>query len=162
PKEPRVTATTHERAALEATYLPIGQMLQLDRVCGVDGERIVCEMDIHPGHWVFPMHFPGDPIFPGSLLVEAAGQAVALWGWEAGLRGRPRMAKVSAEFESPVLVSDHTVRLEAAVRRRRNICVGTVTVSVGERKVATITPVIVVLENGSLPQPEAPAPSPGP
>jgi len=145
-----VTVTSYERAALEATYLPRGQMLQIDRVRVVDDARIVCEMDVDPGHWVFPMHFPGDPIFPGSLLIEAAGQAVALWGWEAGLRGRPRMAKVSAEFENPVLAGDRTVTLDAVVRRRRNICLGTVTVTVsaGARRVATITPVIVVLDNG--------------
>ncbi len=144
-----MTATRYERPELSATYLPVGQMLQLDRMVAVDDARIVCEMDVHPGHWVFPIHFPGDPIFPGSLLIEAAGQAVALWGWEAGLRGRPRMAKVSAEFQNPVLAGDRTVTLEAAVRRRRNICLGTVAVSAGARRVATITPVIVVLENGA-------------
>ena len=145
-----MTVTHYERASLGATYLPVGQMLQLDRVLAVDGEQIVAEMDVNPEHWVFPMHFPGDPIFPGCFLIEAAGQLVALWGWESGLRGRPRMAKASAEFESPVYAEDKMVTLRGTVRRRRNMCFGTVDVLAGERKVATIETVIVVVDgNGA-------------
>ncbi len=140
-----MTAIRYQRADLGETFLPVGQMLQIDRACQVDGERIVCEMDVDPAHWVFPLHFPGDPIFPGSLLIEAAGQAVALWGWEAGLRGRPRMAKVSAAFEHPVLAGDPTLTLTAVVRRRRNICLGKVEILAGERRIGTVEPVIVIL-----------------
>jgi 3-hydroxymyristoyl/3-hydroxydecanoyl-(acyl carrier protein) dehydratase len=145
-----VTVVHYERATLGATFLPVGQMLQLDRVTAVDDTSITAEMDVTPEHWVFPMHFPGDPIFPGCFLIEAAGQLVALWGWEAGLRGRPRMAKASAEFESPVFATDRTVTLKGSVRRRRNMCFGTVNVLAGERTVATIETVIVIVSgNGS-------------
>jgi 3-hydroxymyristoyl/3-hydroxydecanoyl-(acyl carrier protein) dehydratase len=145
-----VTVVHYERATLGATFLPVGQMLQLDRVTAVDDTSITAEMDVSPEHWVFPMHFPGDPIFPGCFLIEAAGQLVALWGWEAGLRGRPRMAKTSAEFESPVFATDRTVTLKGSVRRRRNMCFGTVNVLAGERTVATIETVIVIVTgNGS-------------
>jgi len=140
-----VTVVHYERATLGATFLPVGQMLQLDRVTAVDDCSITAEMDVSPEHWVFPMHFPGDPIFPGCFLIEAAGQLVALWGWEAGLRGRPRMAKASADFESPVFATDRTVTLKGSVRRRRNMCFGTVNVLAGERTVATIETVIVVV-----------------
>ncbi|MGH7537390.1 MAG: 3-hydroxyacyl-ACP dehydratase FabZ family protein [Gemmatimonadales bacterium] len=145
-----MTAVRYERAELGATYLPVGKMLQLDRVLEVLGDRIVAAMDIKPEHWVFAEHFPGDPIFPGSFLIEAAGQLVALWGWEVGLRGRPRMAKASAQFENPVLAEDGTVTLRAQVRRRRNMCFGAVEVQSGERKVATVEVVIVVV-NGTDP-----------
>ena len=145
-----MTVVHYERATLGATFLPVGQMLQLDRVTAVDDTSITAEMDVSPEHWVFPMHFPGDPIFPGCFLIEAAGQLVALWGWEAGLRGRPRMAKASAEFESPVFATDRTVTLKGSVRRRRNMCFGTVNVVASERTVATIETVIVIVTgNGS-------------
>jgi 3-hydroxymyristoyl/3-hydroxydecanoyl-(acyl carrier protein) dehydratase len=145
-----VSVLHYERATLGTTFLPVGQMLQLDRVTAVAGECITAEMDVSPEHWVFPMHFPGDPIFPGCFLIEAAGQLVSLWGWEAGLRGRPRMAKVSAEFKRPVVATDRTVTLQGTVQRRRNMCFGTVTVVAGERTVAKIEAVIVVVaeENG--------------
>ena len=140
-----MTVVHYERATLGTTFLPVGQMLQLDRVLTVDGECITAEIDVHPEHWVFPLHFPGDPVFPGCFLIEAAGQLVALWGWEAGLRGRPRMAKANAEFESPVCAADKTVSLNGTVRRRRNMCFGTVNVTAGGRTVAKIEAVIVVV-----------------
>ena len=129
---------------MEAMFLPVNQMLQIDRVSEIERNRIVCEVDI-PGHWVFPMHFPGDPIFPGTLLIEAAGQTVAAWGWHAGLRGRPRLVKVSAKFESPVLPQDQTVTLAATVRQRRNICIGIVDLFVSQRAVARIRPMVIIV-----------------
>jgi 3-hydroxymyristoyl/3-hydroxydecanoyl-(acyl carrier protein) dehydratase len=131
------------RPQLEAMFLPVEQMLQIDRVTSINGDRLVCEMDV-PGHWVFPLHFPTDPIFPGTLLIEAAGQAVAVWGWHAGLRGRPRLVKVEAKFESPVLPNDEIVTLVASVHLRKNICLGTVELFVLERKVATVMAVIII------------------
>ncbi len=135
----------YDRAMLGATFLPVGQMLQLDRATTALGDYITAEMDISPEHWALPLHFPGDPVFPGCFLVEAAGQLVTLWAWEAGLRGRPRMAKASAEFRRPVYATDGTVTLRATVRRRRNMCFGTVDVLAAGRKVASIDTVIVVV-----------------
>jgi 3-hydroxymyristoyl/3-hydroxydecanoyl-(acyl carrier protein) dehydratase len=140
-----LTALYQQRDAMAATFLPVGSMLQLDRVLAVDGEQITAEMDVSADHWVFPMHFPGDPVFPGCLLIEAAGQLVALWGWEAGLRGRPRMARASAEFENPLLPEDKRVELRAQVRRRRNMCFGAVDIQAGGRMLATVELVIVVV-----------------
>lgn len=140
-----MTATRYTREDLATIYMPIGRMLQIDRVAEVDGEHIVCEMDVGSGHWVFPLHFPGDPIFPGSLLIEAAGQVVAIWGWHSGLRGKPRLARVSAAFERPVLPHDLHLTLRATVRRRGRICVGAVEIAASGRRVATVEPVIAIV-----------------
>src|SRR5262249_40028214 len=122
----------------------VGQMLQIDRVSHISGNSAVCEIDL-PGHWVFPMHFPKDPIFPGSLLVEAAGQAVAIFAWHAGFRGRPRLAKIAAKFESPVGPTDRQIRLVASVRQRRWVFLGSVDIFVSEREVARIEPTLIIL-----------------
>lgn len=119
-------------------------MLLIDRVLSINEHRMTCEMDIS-GHWVFPMHFPRDPIFPGSFLIEAAGQAVAVWGWHEGLRGRPRLTKVSAKFEGPVLPENSAVRLEASVRRRKWVCLGEVDVFISSRRVAKIKPMVIII-----------------
>lgn len=134
-------------------FLPMGRMLQLNRVIEVSGSHIVCEMDIDSGHWVFPPHFPGDPIFPGCLLIEAAGQTVAVYGWHSGLRGNPRMAKVSASFASPVLCSDRCIRLTGTVRTRRGICFGTVEIAAEGRPVATVETAIAIVEHCGSRQP---------
>jgi 3-hydroxymyristoyl/3-hydroxydecanoyl-(acyl carrier protein) dehydratase len=55
------------RSDLTAVYLPVKQMLQIDRVLEVTEDTIHCEMDLEQ-HWVFPLHFPGDPIFPACLM----------------------------------------------------------------------------------------------
>ena len=46
--------------------------------------------------------FPNDPIFPACLMIEAAGQAIAIWAWHHKVPGLPRLARVQASFESKV------------------------------------------------------------
>ena len=134
----------YTRSELETTFLPVGQMLQIDRVTEIGADRIVCETDVSK-HWVFPLHFPSDPIFPGSLQIEAAGQTVAVLAWHAGLRGKPRLVKVTARFESCVLPQDETLRFVATVRRRKRVFLGMVDLFVLERKVAQIEPVVIIV-----------------
>ena len=141
-------ATLYQRPDLGAIYLPVGQMLQIDRVLESTNGRIVGEMDIG-SHWAFPMHFPTDPIFPGCLLIEAAGQLVAIWAWRAGLRGKPRMAKVSAEFKDAIVPGDAVITLTATVNMRRHICLGTVELTTRNRPVATVKPVIVIVADAN-------------
>lgn len=118
-------------------------MLQIDRVVELDGSRIACETDL-PDNWVFEVHFPGDPIFPGSLMIEGAGQAIAIWAWENGLRGDPRLVRVAAEFRSPVYPQDRVLTYVAEIRNRRNLCIGRVEVSAAGRPVAAIEETLVV------------------
>ena len=51
---------------IDATFLPVGQMRQISRVTKLAEAVIDAEVDLGPYHWVFPQHFPGDPIFPGT------------------------------------------------------------------------------------------------
>lgn len=140
-----MTSATYQRADLGAMYLPVGNMLQIDRVVAVDARRIVCEMDVDPSHWVFPLHFPHDPIYPGCLQVEAAGQVVAIWAWHNGLRGKPRLARVSAEFEQPIVPQPGPVVFTGTVRLRRNICLGTVEIAAGAQVAATVELALVIV-----------------
>src|SRR5471030_1723125 len=112
-------------------------MLQIDRVMEVAADGVRCEMDL-AGHWVFPMHFPNDPIFPACLMIEAAGQAIAIWAWHHQLPGNPRLARVRASFTSAVHPQDHVLTVRATVRRRKQICIGHVELSIGERRAAEI------------------------
>jgi 3-hydroxymyristoyl/3-hydroxydecanoyl-(acyl carrier protein) dehydratase len=151
------TATTSEldkpvyvRSDLENLFLPGGEMLQVDRVTEVSGEHIVCELDV-ADHWVFPLHFPTDPIFPGTLLIEAAGQAIAIWAWHAGLRGRPRLIKTSAHFEKPVLPTHGKVTLVASVKQKRHtICIGEVNIFAGQQKVAEVQATLIIISQLDL------------
>lgn len=131
---------------IDATFLPVGHMRQITRVTSLSGPSIVGEVDLGPDHWVYAEHFPEDPIFPGSLMVEAAGQLMALWAWAQGQRGRPRLVRAEAQFHSPVGQDAPQLILHAEVRRRRNLHFATVHVMTGEIHVATVDAVLAVLD----------------
>src|SRR6188474_1002928 len=130
---------------IDSTFLPIGQMRQISRVTRVADAVIEAEVDLGPCHWVYPQHFPADPIFPGTLMIEAAGQLVALWAWAQGQQGRPRLVKTSAEFHSPVGPAASHLQLRAVVRSRKNMHFATIEVWAAETHAATVTAVLAVL-----------------
>lgn len=77
--------------------LPVGNMLMLDRItkiAAIGGDHgkgeIIAELDIHPDLWFFECHFPGDPVMPGCLGLDAMWQLVGFFlGWK-GNKGRGR------------------------------------------------------------------------
>jgi 3-hydroxymyristoyl/3-hydroxydecanoyl-(acyl carrier protein) dehydratase len=130
---------------IDTAFLPIGQMRQISRVTCLDGPSIEGEVDLGPDHWVFTQHFPGDPIFPGVLMIEAAGQLVALWAWASGQRGRPRLVRTSAAFLRPVGPGASSFRLRAEVRRKRNMHFAEIRIWELDRHVATVEAVLAVI-----------------
>ncbi len=54
-------------------------MLMVDRVLELTaGERIVAQKNVSINEAIFQGHFPGNPIFPGVLQIEALAQAGAI------------------------------------------------------------------------------------
>ncbi len=131
---------------VEGSFLPVAQMRQVSRVIEFKGASIIGEAELGPHHWVWAQHFPEDPIFPGSLIIEAAGQLVALWAWGNGARGRPRMIRAGAEFKSPVSCSTRKLVLKGEVRRKRHLYFGTVEIWAGDTQVAGVEAVLAVLD----------------
>lgn len=130
---------------IDSSYLPIQLMRQIARVTKLAGPRIAAEVDLGPEHWVYAQHFPGDPIFPGALIIEAAGQTVALWAWADGQRGRPRLVRVEAEFHAPVTPDDPQLLLEGVVQKKRKFNLAEVSIRTARQRVASFKCVLVVL-----------------
>jgi 3-hydroxymyristoyl/3-hydroxydecanoyl-(acyl carrier protein) dehydratase len=130
---------------IDRTFLPIGRMRQIARVTELAGETIVGEVDLGSTHWVFPEHFPDDPIFPGVLMIEAAGQLVALWAWANGERGKPRLVRTGASFHAPVGPQIGALLLKGQVRRKRHLHFATVEISAAGVCVASVEAVLAVL-----------------
>jgi 3-hydroxymyristoyl/3-hydroxydecanoyl-(acyl carrier protein) dehydratase len=132
---------------LDETFLPIERMRQITRVTMLEDGLIHGEVALGSGHWVFPQHFPADPIFPGSLMIEAAGQLVALWAWAHGHRGRPRLLRATAEFRHPVRPSVTSLTLRAEVREKRNVQFGTISIHAGDLQVGHVEIALAVLRH---------------
>ena len=77
--------------------LPTPNMLMMDRVTRIANTggkygkgEIIAELDINPDLWFFDCHFPGDPVMPGCLGLDAMWQLVGFFlGWK-GNPGRGR------------------------------------------------------------------------
>jgi len=77
--------------------LPVGNMLMMDRITSITADggefgkgEIVAELDINPDLWFFECHFPGDPVMPGCLGLDAMWQLVGFFlGWK-GNKGKGR------------------------------------------------------------------------
>jgi len=52
--------------------------LLLDRVVELDGDHVVALKNVSANEPFFPGHFPGRPVMPGVLIVEAMAQAGAV------------------------------------------------------------------------------------
>jgi len=99
-------------------------MLLVDRVLEIDddGKRIVGLKNVSANEQFFQGHFPGNPVMPGVLIVEAMAQCAAI----LGLRDMPdRERKLflfggvdKARFRRPVVPGDQ-LRLECVVLHRR-------------------------------------------
>ena len=105
--------------------LPIDQMLMIDRIPHISSEgeeydrgQIVAELDIHPDLWFFECHFPGDPVMPGCLGLDAMWQLV---GFFLGWRGNPGKGRAlgsgDVKFTGQVLPTAKRVEYKIQIKR---------------------------------------------
>ena len=114
--------------------LPIPNMLMFDRITeivdegGAHGKGVaVAELDVHPDLWFFQCHFPGDPVMPGCLGLDALWQLLGFYlGWIGGTgRGRA-LGCGEVKFTGQVLPSNRLVSYHLDVKRviRRSLVMG--------------------------------------
>ncbi|MEO1102051.1 MAG: bifunctional 3-hydroxydecanoyl-ACP dehydratase/trans-2-decenoyl-ACP isomerase [Pseudomonadota bacterium] len=105
--------------------LPAPPMLMMDRIVEItedggafDKGRIVGELDIKDDLWFFQCHFPGDPVMPGCLGLDAMWQAVGYWlGW-TGSPGKGRALGVGlVKFSGEITPDVKLVRYEIDMKK---------------------------------------------
>jgi 3-hydroxyacyl-[acyl-carrier protein] dehydratase/trans-2-decenoyl-[acyl-carrier protein] isomerase len=77
--------------------LPSGPMRMVDRISSIspaggiyDHGEVRAELDINPSLWFFACHFPGDPVMPGCLGLDAMWQLIGFFLAWSGHRGLGR------------------------------------------------------------------------
>ena len=105
--------------------LPSPNMLMLDRIThistagGTYGKgELTAELDIRPDLWFFQCHFPGDPVMPGCLGLDALWQLIGFFlGWQ-GQPGRGRALGVGrVKFSGQVTPAHRLVTYHIHIKR---------------------------------------------
>lgn len=105
--------------------LPSPNMLMADRInlISEDGGnynkgKITAELDIKPELWFFDCHFPGDPVMPGCLGLDAMWQLVGFFLAWSGNPGRGRALGVGeVKFSGQVLPTAKKVTYQIEIKR---------------------------------------------
>jgi 3-hydroxyacyl-[acyl-carrier protein] dehydratase/trans-2-decenoyl-[acyl-carrier protein] isomerase len=105
--------------------LPLPPMLMFDRIVKINEQGgnankgyIVAELDIRPDLWFFHCHFPGDPVMPGCLGLDAMWQLIGFFlGWLGGPgRGRA-LGAGEVKFTGQVTPTTQLVKYHIDMKR---------------------------------------------
>ncbi len=98
--------------------------LLVDRVIEMEpGKRAVAIKNVTINEHFFMGHFPGNPIMPGVLIVEAMAQVAGIMAFLSGIEGDTVyfMSIEKAKFRRPVVPGDQ-LRLDiSTVQHRGNV-----------------------------------------
>lgn len=95
--------------------------LLVDRVIElVPNERIAGIKNVSINEPFFQGHFPGNPVMPGVLIVEAMAQVAGVLAFKSGIEGRGVLflSIEKAKFRKPIFAGDQII-FEVSVLHRR-------------------------------------------
>lgn len=110
-------------------YLPHRYpFLLVDRVVELNlGESIVAYKNMSVNEMVFQGHFPGMPVFPGVMIIEAMAQAAGLLGFKT-MDKKPEDGSIyyfvgsdNVRFKRPVVPGDRLTLEARIVSEKRGI-----------------------------------------
>jgi len=123
------------RAEIEAIIPHREPFLLLDEVVVLEpGERVVARKLVRPEEWYLSGHFPGNPIMPGVLMVEALAQtgAVAVLAQDEHRGKLVLFAGIDGVRFKRVVRPGETLELECRLERLRGpVGKGSVKATVG-------------------------------
>lgn len=102
--------------------------------------------------WIFRCHFPGDPVLPGTMILDGIFQLMGLYSGYIGFRGRGRASRVAkVQFQKEVKPSNNILEYRIDVvkivgSRQILICNGFATID-GTRCVTAENLVLTILKD---------------
>lgn len=127
-KEDLLASSRGELFGETGPQLPAPNMLMMDRIVKMSETEgnfgkgyIEAELDINPDLWFFACHFPGDPVMPGCLGLDAMWQLVGFFlGWTGG-EGKGRALGVGeVKFTGQILPTAKRVVYRIHIKRLIN------------------------------------------
>ncbi len=123
--EELLKSASGELLGAEFAQLPAPNMLMMDRITDMQSEGgeygrglILAELDIKPDLWFFDCHFPGDPVMPGCLGLDAMWQLSGFFLATMGLPGKGRALGVGeVKFTGQVMPTAKLVTYKIDVKR---------------------------------------------
>ena len=116
--------------------------LMIDRILEVEeGRKVVAIKNVSINEQFFNGHFPGQPIMPGVLIIEAMAQAsIVLFAASKGIAAGKKMSyylgSVKMRFLNPVLPGDQLRITVAPVKMLSSVAIVEAHAEVGDKEVA--------------------------
>lgn len=129
--------------------LPLPPMLMLDRIVSIsetggnaDKGIVIAELDINPDLWFFKCHFPGDPVMPGCLGLDAMWQILGFFlAWSGGLGHGRALGSGSTKFTGQVTQScklvSYQIDIKRLIKRKLTMGIADATMSVDSQPIYT-------------------------
>ncbi|HUY83780.1 MAG TPA: bifunctional 3-hydroxydecanoyl-ACP dehydratase/trans-2-decenoyl-ACP isomerase [Steroidobacteraceae bacterium] len=149
--------------------LPSGPMRMVDRISsisavgGAHGQGEVCaELRIDPSLWFFACHFPGDPVMPGCLGLDAMWQLIGFFLAWSGHRGLGRALGVdevrfSGQVQPHVKMVNYQIDIKRVITRKLIMATADASLSADGQKIYTATGLRVGLFSSASMLPARPA-----
>jgi 3-hydroxyacyl-[acyl-carrier protein] dehydratase/trans-2-decenoyl-[acyl-carrier protein] isomerase len=129
--------------------LPAGPLLLMSRVVDIKPHaglfnkgEIIAEFDINPECWFFEHHFIGDPLMPGSLMLEGMWQTLGFYlGW-SGYPGKVRALgvgdlRLKSEIKPDAGCIEYRINIRRIVARQTVLAIAQGSIFQGGKEIAS-------------------------
>jgi len=120
--------------------LPAPPFLMVDRILSIESDgkkgKIIAEQDIKLDAWYFQCHFPGDPVQPGCLGVDAIWQLLGFFCvWKGSLGTGRALGCGDVAFNGQIRPFNKCVRFEVDVRRYSQLKESGASIVIGDGRI---------------------------
>ncbi|MFA5125288.1 MAG: 3-hydroxyacyl-ACP dehydratase FabZ [Patescibacteria group bacterium] len=111
--------------------------LMIDRVLEASPEKVVAIKNVTASEQFFKGHFPGQPIMPGVLIIEAMAQAgIILYKQKFPNDKVLFLVSVKSRFSKPVIPGDQMMITVEPIKMMSKMGIFNAVITVEDRKVA--------------------------